>query len=419
MTRVSVFTPSHNPRYLHSCYDSLCRQTNPDWEWIVLLNGASPDWSPEKHDERVLVSRDEGARGVGAAKRVACELASGDVLVELDHDDELASSCLERVADAFEEHPEVGFVYSDCAQINEDESRNEAQFDHAHGWRYSDVSVDGRFLLRCHSLAPSPHNVSYIWYAPNHVRAFRRSVYEQVGGYDPSRTILDDQDLMCRMYEAAPFFHIRECLYLQRVHGDNTQSQLVTNRRIQRETVDLYDTYVQRLALAWAAREGLHCLDLGAAFNKPDGYLGVDKRPGPGVDIVTDLTGGIDLPDSSVGVIRAVDFLGQVADKVALFNEIHRLLAHGGMLLTLTPSTDGRGPFQDPTSVAYYNENSFWYFTDASYAALVPEISCRFQVGRMTTHFPSPWHRQHEISYVNANLVALKEGPRQGGIRNW
>ena len=54
-------------------------------------------------------------------------------------------------------------------------------------------------------MAPSPHNVSYIWYAPNHVRAFRRSVYEAVGGYDPARTILDDQDLMCRMYEAAPF----------------------------------------------------------------------------------------------------------------------------------------------------------------------------------------------------------------------
>ena len=86
---------------------------------------------------------------------------------------------------------------------------------------------------------------------------------------------------------------------------------------------------------------------------------------------------GIDLPDNSVGVIRAVDFLEHVPDKIAIFNELHRLLAHGGMLLSLTPSTDGRGAFQDPTHVAFYNENSFWYFTDANYANFVPEITCQ------------------------------------------
>ena len=417
--RISVFTPTHNPRFLDLCYESLCRQTYTDWEWIVLLNGGAQEWRPEKPDERIIVSRDEDARGVGAAKRVACQRATGDVLVELDHDDELASSCLERLADAFEDHPEVGLVYSDWAQINEDESRNDVLFDVSFGWEYSEAVVDGRSVLRCHSMAPSPHNVSYIWYAPNHVRAFRRSVYEAVGGYDPARTILDDQDLMCRMYEAAPFLHIPECLYLQRVHPENTQSQLITNRRIQRDTVELYDTYVQRLALAWARREGLHCLDLGAAHNKPEGYLGVDQYAGDGVDIVADVIEGIDLPDNSVGVIRAVDFLEHVPDKIAIFNELHRLLAHGGMLLSLTPSTDGRGAFQDPTHVAFYNENSFWYFTDANYANFVPEITCRFQVGRMVTSFPSPWHREHHISYVNANLIALKDGPRQGGICNW
>ena len=34
------------------------------------------------------------------------------------------------------------------------------------------------------------------------------------------------------------------------------------------------------------------------------------------------------------------------------------------MLLSLTPSTDGRGAYQDPTHVAFYNENSFWYYTN-------------------------------------------------------
>jgi SAM-dependent methyltransferase len=130
------------------------------------------------------------------------------------------------------------------------------------------------------------------------------------------------------------------------------------------------------------------------------------------------VTAGLDLPDSSVGVIRAVDFLEHIPDKIALFNELYRVLAHGGMLLSLTPSTDGRGAFQDPTHIAFYNENSFWYFTDQNFARFVPELKCRFQVSRLVTYFPDDWHREHNIPYVCANLIAIKEGPRQGGLLN-
>ena len=163
-------------------------------------------------------------------------------------------------------------------------------------------------------------------------------------------------------------------------------------------------------------RAGLHALDMGAAHRKQPGYLGLDQYAQPGVDIVANVTEGIPLPDSSVGVIRAVDFLEHVPDKIAIFNELYRLLAHGGMLFSLTPSTDGRGAYQDPTHVAFYNENSFWYFTESQYATFVPQITCRFQASRVTTHFPSDWHRQHDIPYVGANLIAIKDGPRQGGF---
>ena len=236
------------------------------------------------------------------------------------------------------------------------------------------------------------------------------------GGYDATRDVLDDQDIMCRMYQLADFHFIDECLYLQRMHTTNTQREQEINQRIQKETVALYDRYVEPNALAWAKRRGLMALDLGAAHNKPPGYMGVDQYDGPGVDIVADISAGIDLPDSSVGVIRAVDFLEHIVDKIGLFNELYRLLAHGGMFLSLTPSTDGRGAYQDPTHVAFYNENSFWYFTDREYANFVPQIKCRFQASRLVTYFPSEWHEQHRISYVCANLIAIKEGPRQGGF---
>ena len=32
------------------------------------------------------------------------------------------------------------------------------------------------------------------------------------------------------------------------------------------------------------------------------------------------------------------------------------------------------------------------------------------------TYFPNDWHEEHKISYVCANLIAIKDGPRQGGF---
>jgi SAM-dependent methyltransferase len=141
----------------------------------------------------------------------------------------------------------------------------------------------------------------------------------------------DDHDLMCRLYQVTDFHRIPRCLYLQRMHPNNTQSEPQTNARIQELTVQVYDQNVQFNALAWANRRGLLALDMGAAHNKPEGYLGVDRYERPGVDIACDVANGIDLPDGSVGVIRAVDFLEHVPDKVGVFNEFYRLLAPNGL----------------------------------------------------------------------------------------
>ncbi len=413
---ISVFTPSHQPRFLDETLNSLLAQHDPDWEWVVLLNG-NARWRPLQPDRRVRVVEADDVQGVGAAKRRACSLTRGDILVELDHDDLLVPEALARVRAEFAKDPDASLVYSDTAHIAQDGSRDDTKFDLANGWEYDDVVIDGRALLWAHSFEPTPHNVSYIWFAPNHVRAFRRTAYESVGGYDASRHVLDDQDLMCRLYQAGPFRHIPEVLYLQRMYDWNTQRDQQTNAFIQEETVRLYDRYIEGNALAWCRREGLHALDFGAAHNRPPGYLGVDQYPGEHVDVVATLPQPLDLPDNSCGVIRAYDFLEHVVDKVAMINEIYRLLAPGGLLLSMTPSTDGRGAFQDPTHVAFYNENSFWYYTEPQYRTFVPGIEAKFQSSRLTTLFPSEWHQRHNISYVYANLIALKDGmPRNAGV---
>jgi O-antigen biosynthesis protein len=413
--RVSVFTVTHHPRFLDECFDSLLAQTYHDWEWIVLLN-AGARWRPERSDPRLRIVVDDAVSGVGAAKHRACAEARGQLLVEFDHDDLLASDALAEVARAFDENPGASLVYSHTAQILEDGSRDDSRFDVSNGWVYHDTTVDGRDVQYVESLLPTPHNVSYIWFAPNHVRAFDREAYHRSGGYDAARHVLDDQDLMCKLYQAGHFHCVDRCLYLQRIHSRNTQTEAATNAFIQQETVALYDRYIEGNALAWASRADLLALDLGAAHNRPYGYLGVDQYPGDDVDIVATLPSPLPVDDGSVGVIRAVDFLEHVADKVALINEIYRVLAPGGLLLSQTPSSDGRGAYQDPTHVAFYNENSFWYYTERQYRNFVPQITAAFQTSRLVTYFPTDWHEQHRIPYVCANLIALKDGaPRNGG----
>ena len=153
----------------------------------------------------------------------------------------------------FDANPQVGFVFSDFAQINEDGSRDDSRFDESNGWVYEEDTVDRRSVLRCRALEASPHNVSYIWFAPNHVRAFRRKIYEMTGGYDATRDVLDDQDIMCRLYQLTEFHLIDECLYLQRMHRRTRSESIEINARIQRETVALYDRYIEPNALAWAS----------------------------------------------------------------------------------------------------------------------------------------------------------------------
>ncbi len=408
--QVSVFTPSNNSKYLNEAYESLARQTLHEWEWVVLLNGGAVDWRPPVDDPRVVITVDSSVRGVGAAKRAACAKATGDILVELDHDDVLGSTCLEKTRDAFIAHPDAVFVYSDCAQIKADASRDDTTFNLAMGWEYDDQTLDGVTYLRCNSLAPTPHNVSYIWYAPNHLRAFRRDAYEAIGGFNPDLVVLDDQDLMMRMFEYGGFHHIKELLYLQRMHEANTQSDPDTNRYIQEQTVRYYQERIDAMAQAWSQRNGLAQIGLVTPTSATIGYEEPLQRV-----MVDPFNPRLPFPDSSVGRIVANDLLQRIPDRGALFNEMYRVLADGGILFTMTPSTDGRGAFQDPSHVAFYNENSFWYVTQEALRPSIPTLTARFQISHIRTFFPSEWQQVANIAYVQANLLAIKDGPRQGG----
>ena len=134
---VSVITPTHHTgELIERPYNSLRGQSYPNWEWILVEdsddNGETFRMLSDMahRDHRLGVFRHHGHSGViGKVKRWACRLANGQILVELDHDDEITPRALEYVVEAFRhfdgstsDRPLAGFVYTDFAEIYPDGS---------------------------------------------------------------------------------------------------------------------------------------------------------------------------------------------------------------------------------------------------------------------------------------------------------
>jgi SAM-dependent methyltransferase len=171
--------------------------------------------------------------------------------------------------------------------------------------------------------------------------------------------------------------------------------------------MELYDQYIQKLCFRWSDLNGLQKLDLGGRFHANSGATSVDLKDAA---VIADLRDRWPFDDSTVGVIMANDFLEHLPDKLHTIREIYRVLAPGGVLLSRTPSTDGRGAFQDPTHVSYYNENSFHYYTRADAAKWI-DTPVRFQELRLHTTLKN----QLGVCWVVAHLLSLKDGYRPCG----
>lgn len=407
---VSVITISHKPKYLSEAYESLKAQTHKDWEWVILLNGAASNWPATGFlaDSRIRVLRDKSNNSnIGYLKNKAFSAAWGEILVELDHDDMLTPTCLEEVVKAFT-NPSVGFVYSDCAYL--DLSKTFIPYDPARGWTFKMVDVlPGKPpMIAMDSFEPTGRSLSVIWYAPNHVRAWRSTTYRELGGHNSERAVLDDHELLIRTYLFTEMKHIPKPLYIYRLSGEN--SYVERNKEIQAGTIQLFYQFFPALMAREADLRGLLKVDLGGGIDGAPGFLTIDKEGG---DVCGDLAEGIPLDDNSVGVLRASHVIEHLPDKLKTMSEIYRVLADGGVALIDVPSTDGRGAFQDPTHVSYWNENSFWYWTRKESARYIKNITVRFQEWRLGTGFPGPWWETNKISVTTAWLAAIKTGAKR------
>lgn len=417
--KFSIITPEHDPGnipYLLELYDSIRNQTYTNWEWVLYINNKFTfEHVPQAiaADSKVKIRRSsDDNNNVGALKNRAFNLGSGDVLVEADHDDILTKDCLEELYKAYQD-PEVGFVYSDNAVLQM--NGEFVPYSSDYGWTHRTYDYNGRKLIAMDSFEPTSHSLGYIWYAPDHVRSWRKTVYQQVGGHNPELSICDDHDLCIRTYLITKMKRIPKVLYLYRITGENTW--LARNEAIQTKTKELFNQHVRSLAEKDAEDQNLMCIDIGGGLNPYPGYISVDLRED--ADIQFDLNNGIPLPDNSVGVLNASHILEHLTDKTKIMAEIHRVLSPGGWAFIEVPSTDGRGAFQDPTHVSYWNENSFLYYTNSYLGNFIDNTTIRFQEYRRETWFPNEWLKSLNVCVTTAWLVAIKEGmPRLPGPLN-
>lgn len=115
---ISVLTPTHNtkPEWMAEAALSLLNQTCADWEWCIVDDGSDSRETRKLLEllgsvsPRVRVSSSPG-KGISAATNEALDLARGEYVCFLDHDDLLHPIALQSIQDKLGEGYDI--VYSD------------------------------------------------------------------------------------------------------------------------------------------------------------------------------------------------------------------------------------------------------------------------------------------------------------------
>jgi GT2 family glycosyltransferase len=185
---ISLVTPTYNtkPRYVDELINSLRSQTYANWELCIADGGSVQETKDrlshwQKLDKRIKVKLLEENKGIAGNSIEAFDLADGDYIVLLDHDDFLSSNALMELAFCINKNPDVDFIYSDRAVFS-DETKEILAYHYLPGF-----SPD--FLRACN-------------YA-SHLNAFSRFIIDKVGfirqGYDGSQ----DYEFELRVIEKA------------------------------------------------------------------------------------------------------------------------------------------------------------------------------------------------------------------------
>lgn len=205
--KISIVVPMYKTKekFLKELIECVINQTYANWE-LCLADG-----SPEKNevyekyvlkDERIKYKFLNENLGISGNSNKAIEMATGDYIALLDHDDLLAEYALFEVVKCINKYPDAEFIYSDEDKIDENGNRYDAYFK-------PDFAPD---TLRCQN---------YIC----HFSIFKKELMKKLNGFKTNYDGAQDYDIFLRMSEIVEpknIKHISRILYHWRVHNEST-----------------------------------------------------------------------------------------------------------------------------------------------------------------------------------------------------
>jgi GT2 family glycosyltransferase len=207
---ISVIVPVYNTpkEYLRRCIDSVVNQSYPHWE-LCIADDASKDPIVRQileeyahRDPRIKIKYREKNGNISAASNSALEIATGQYVALLDHDDELATHALFTMAEAIMRDPSLDMIYSDEDKIN-------LEGKHVDPFFKPDWSPE--YFLACMYTC--------------HLGVYRTELLRRIGGWRSEFDQAQDYDLVLRVMAQKPrILHIPDVLYHWRAIPTSTAS---------------------------------------------------------------------------------------------------------------------------------------------------------------------------------------------------
>jgi glycosyltransferase involved in cell wall biosynthesis len=208
MPRITIVMPSFNQaRFIERSIRSVVDQSYPNLDFVI-CDGGSTDGSVDiiRTYERHLsywVSEPDGGQTPALIK--GFQRSTGDIQAWLCSDDLLEPHTLHEVAQFFSTRRDAKVVYGDAYWIDEMDRPIRPKREHSFSqfiWLYHE------------NYLPQP---STFW---------RRSVYEEVGGLDPSFNLAMDADLWIRFAQVTEIHHVRRLWSRMRTYPEQKNRSL-------------------------------------------------------------------------------------------------------------------------------------------------------------------------------------------------
>lgn len=297
---ISYFTPTYNTGVrLYETYKSLVNQTYNNWEWVIVddSNDDGKTLQISKNiaslDNRVKVYSFEEKSGnvIGESKYRAATLCNGFILAELDHDDLLTEKCTEYLINASELFPDAGFFYTDAVEINQywQSQTYTEPFALWYG-KYRKYNYNGYEWDVAIQPNINPKTIRHIVGVPNHVRAWRKNVYFQIGGHNRELSNADDYELIIRTFLHTKMCKIAELGYIQFIYntGEAQNSHDIARADIQRRVKTIREYYNDDIAKRFEELgvedypyklNKLNTLDVKSRFGADENYVNYIYNP--------------------------------------------------------------------------------------------------------------------------------------------